>query len=110
MLIQTFVPKLAVEALDVGILHGSAGIDEVELHSSFLCPAEHGLAGELRSVVHYQHLRQTSALGQFLQYPSHPLTGDGGIHRYDRTLSAEVVHHCQGPEPAAVPEAVMDEV
>jgi hypothetical protein len=54
MLVQTFIPKLAVKAFDVGILHRSAGIDEVVFHSLFLSPAKHGLAGKLWSIIQYQ--------------------------------------------------------
>jgi hypothetical protein len=73
VLVQAFIPKLAVEALDVGILHRFSWVYEVELHSAFLRPAEHGLASKLRTVVQHQHLGQTSVLAQFLQHPNYPL-------------------------------------
>ena len=109
-LVQTFNPELAVEAFDVAVLSGFPRIDEVQLHSSLLRPSEHGLTGELRSVVHHYYLGQTGEVSRFVQDSGHPLTGNGGVYNNRRTLPAELIYKGQRSEPAAVPQAVMNEV
>ena len=110
VLVQAFIPKLAIEALDVGVLRGFTWVDEVQLNPSLLSPAEHRLAGELRSVIHHYNLGQTGDFRQAVQDSRHSLAGYGGVYCYGRTLPAEVIYHGQGSEPAAVPQAVMNEV
>ncbi len=39
VLVQAFIPKLAVEALNVGVLSGFPRVDEVQFHPSLLRPA-----------------------------------------------------------------------
>ena len=45
------------EALDVGILHGLAGIDEVQLHPMGASPSVQDPLGEFRAVVYGDQLR-----------------------------------------------------
>ena len=51
MVIEALVPKLAVEALDVAVLDGLAGPDEMDLHAGGVSPRIEGLARELGPVV-----------------------------------------------------------
>ena len=57
MLVQALVSKPAVEALDVGVLVGFARIDLPQVDVPVVCPVEHRLANELRSVVTANDLR-----------------------------------------------------
>lgn len=52
--IQAVLSELAVKALYECVLSWLAWLDEVQLHSRFLRPEEHCLAGELWSVVHME--------------------------------------------------------
>jgi hypothetical protein len=49
-LVEALVPELAVEALDVGVLDGFPGTNELELDPALVRPLVEMLAGELRSV------------------------------------------------------------
>jgi hypothetical protein len=51
MLVQTLVAELAVEALDVGVLHGLAGTDEAQANAAAIGPLVEHAASELGSVV-----------------------------------------------------------
>ena len=51
MLVQALVPELAVEALDVAVLHRPPGLDEDVPNAVGLCPGHEYCAGELRAVV-----------------------------------------------------------
>ena len=51
MLVEAFVAELAVEALDVAVLHWPARFNEPVLDAVSLGPSDEGAAGELRAVV-----------------------------------------------------------
>lgn len=51
MLVEAFVAELAVEALDVAVLHKPARLDQQVLDAMLLRPCDEGPAGELRTVV-----------------------------------------------------------
>jgi hypothetical protein len=51
VLVQTLVAELAVEALDVAVLHGSPWLDQDVFDAVPRCPGDEGSAGELRAVV-----------------------------------------------------------
>ena len=52
VLIQTPIPKLAIEAFNKSVLGWFARLDEMQLHPSALSPALHGLGGEFCTIVH----------------------------------------------------------
>ncbi len=60
MLVEAFVAQPPVEALDVGILHGLAGIDEVQPHPMGVSPSVQDPPGEFRAVVYGDQLRQAN--------------------------------------------------
>jgi hypothetical protein len=49
--VQALVAQPAVEALDVGVLDGLAGIDEAQANTVLIGPLVEGLAGQLGAVV-----------------------------------------------------------
>ena len=51
MLIQAFVPELAVQAFNKGVLCRLAWLDKSKRDAGFLAPEEHSFAGELSSIV-----------------------------------------------------------
>lgn len=51
VLVQALVSELAVEGLDISVLHGSSWLDEVEHDASALCPGCQTLTDKLRTVV-----------------------------------------------------------
>ena len=57
MLAQHLVAEGAVEAFDVRVLVGLAGLDVLDRHGIGLGPLHEGFAQELRAVVRAQHLR-----------------------------------------------------
>lgn len=63
LLVQAFVPELAVEPLDVTVLHGAPGFDQDVANAVGMRPGHEGAAGELRPVVrsHGQRVRLDGA-------------------------------------------------
>lgn len=51
MFVQTFVPELAVEGLDVGVLGRPAGLDQLEVDAVAVGPLVKCPAGEFRPLV-----------------------------------------------------------
>ena len=67
VLVEDFLAEGPVEALDVGVLVGLAGLDVLEGHALAFRPLDEGLAKKLRAIVGAQHLRQTALLLQLLE-------------------------------------------
>ena len=53
-LVEQFVPHATVEALDIAILHRPSGRDIMPLDADLAAPCQHGVAGELGSVAHWE--------------------------------------------------------
>ncbi len=58
VLVQTFIPKLAVEALNKRVLHRLPWLNEVQMHAVLHRPGIQGRPGEFRAVVQDQGVRQ----------------------------------------------------
>lgn len=57
VIVQALVPKLTVEAFDVSVLRGLAGLDELQGDAVGICPLVERLAGEFRTLVGADGLR-----------------------------------------------------
>jgi hypothetical protein len=56
MAVQAFVPELAVEALDLAVLHWPAWLNQDVANAMGLCPALKRPAGKFRPVVGTDHI------------------------------------------------------
>lgn len=90
MFVEALIAELAVEALDVAVLHGLARLNEQVLYAMALCPTHEGPAGELRAVVGAYSLRIAAESGCLIEQARHVLTGDAEVGRDVDTLVAEV--------------------
>ena len=68
VVVQTFVAKLSVEALEQSVLHGLAALDEMQRHMILRCPLIHDAAGELCSVIYLNRRRRPAFFSQSLQH------------------------------------------
>jgi len=55
IIVQAFIPKLAVEALNISVLNRLARLNESQLDAVLVSPEIKGLADELRSVIDSYH-------------------------------------------------------
>ena len=110
MVIQAFVPKLAVEALDVAVLHRSARLNEDVANPVGLCPCHESPAGELWAIVGTHRNRIATEQGRPIEKPSHIQATDAVVGRNVHALVAEIVGHGQALEAPAVGQAVAHEV
>ena len=73
-LVQVLVPELAVEALDVAVLHGAPRLDQDVANAMRLRPGHEGPAGELWTVVGTYSLRVPAKQRSAVQHPGHVMT------------------------------------
>src|SRR6187200_1419654 len=79
VLVEAFIAEPAVEAFNEGILGRLAEVDEVEPDTVAPSPLVERLADHLGAVVHDDLFGQAAGLGQALQDPHHPDTGQRGV-------------------------------
>src|SRR5690606_24339181 len=85
------VTHLAVEALDVAVLHGLAWREVVLVDPVIPRPGKDCDRGELRAVVGDGHPRLAASSDQGRQRAGHALPGDRGIRDRGQTLPGGVV-------------------
>lgn len=68
-LVQALVTELAIEALDVAVLHGSSWLDQYVAHAMRLGPSDEGPTGELWAVVGSHCGWVTSEGGRTIEQP-----------------------------------------
>jgi len=110
VLVQTLVPELAVEALDVGVLRRFPRVDEVQLDPVTVRPGVQRLSAELPAIVGDDRPGDSSRLRQSVHDPHDPGTGERRVHLDGRALPGEVVHDRQRPELPPVREAVLQDI
>lgn len=73
--VETLVPELTVETLDVRVLDRLSGPDELQGHSFLIGPLVERLAGKLRAVIDGDGLGKAPGGRQFVQGANDPRTG-----------------------------------
>jgi len=109
-LVQELVAHLAVEALDIAVLHGFAGSDVVPVDAVIPGPGEDGMGSQLGAVVRDNHSRPPSALDDGRQLPRHSLARDRGVGDRAQAFVGHVVGDVEDPEAAAIGHLVVHEV
>ena len=89
VVVQAFVPEVAVEAFDVAVLHESAGLDQDVPDALALRPCHEGPARELRPVVSSYRQQVATKDCSAVQQPGHVVPRDAVVGRDVHTLMAE---------------------
>ena len=95
MLIEAFVSKFPIEALDKGVLNRFSRLNKPELDFVFKSPKIKSLADKFRAVVHRYHLRQPATQGDTIKHSAYSLPGERVVCLKNRTFSAEVIDNGQ---------------
>lgn len=105
LLVQALVAELAVEALDVAVLHGLARSDQDVPDAMAGGPGHEGSTGELRAVIG-PHRRGVAAEDRCLvEHACHVRARDAEIHGDVDALVAEVIGHQWSLAAGRVPVA-----
>lgn len=102
VLVEAFVPELAVEALDVGVLGGLARLDKDVLNTSCLHPCHEGSACELRSVVGSDGLWVAPEPRGLIQDAGDVCARHGQVHSDVYALTGEVIGDGQALDASAI--------
>src|SRR5690606_38885798 len=108
--VQTLVPEGPIEALDEAILDWLARLNVVNPDVPGVGPGIEGPAGELRSIVGHDDLRQAALLPEPLEHFDDPHCGNRVRHMDRQALSAELVHDREASKAPTVAQRVRDEV
>ena len=93
VLVQAFVAELAVEALDVAVLHRPPGLNQDVPDAVTLSPGHEGPAGELRAVVRAHGTRVAAEPRGLVQQPCNVLARDPKVGADLHALMADVICH-----------------
>src|SRR5690606_20208005 len=110
VLVEALVAELAVEALDVAVLHRAARLDQQVFDAVALRPGDKDPAGELRTVVGANRPGIAPETGGLVQHAHDIGAADAVIDGDVDGLVREVVGHGQALETAAAGQRVTDEV
>ena len=89
LLAYALIPELAVEALDIGVLHRLAGIHKAQVDANAHRPLIHRLSREFRAVVHDDVQRRPPRGGEPLKHRM--CARQGSIHLDGQALACIVV-------------------
>lgn len=110
VLVEAFVPELAVEALDVGVLGGFARLNQDVLNASCLHPCHEGSACELRAVVRSDGLWVAPEPCGLIQDAGDVCARHGQVHRDVNAFMGEVVRDGQALDASAIGQRVTHKV
>lgn len=93
MFIEMLVTELAVETLDVTVLHGAPWLDQDVANSMGLRPSQECPTCEFRPVVGPNHLGIATKQRSLIQQPRDVLTRDPLVNGDINALMAEIICH-----------------
>lgn len=91
VLVQALASELAVETLDVAVLHGAAGFNEDVPDAPSLRPGHEGATGELRAVVGAHDLRITAKSFRLVQQARDVIARDPEVDQLASTKAGAML-------------------
>src|SRR5574343_752988 len=110
VLVEAFIPELAVEAFDVSVLRGLAWLDQDVLNASRLHPCHEGSACELRTVVGSDGLWVAPEPCGLIQDAGDVCAWHGQVHSNVDAFMREVICDGQAFDASPVGQRITDEV
>jgi hypothetical protein len=102
MLVQALFPESGVERLNTWVIRRGPGPAAGQFDAVAMRPLIQGLGGELRPIIHSQHLGPSVCAGQPFQHHGHPRPTQGSINLDSRTLTGHVIHEREGAKPPPI--------
>jgi len=110
MLVKAFVPKFAVEALNVGVLCRLAWLDQLQLYALSIGPFVESFVSELWDLVCTDCRRVTTEASRLIQDAGYALPGNPEIHHQVNCLLGAVIDDRQYLEPPPAGERIHHEI
>src|SRR6202035_1729997 len=95
------IARIALEGLDVAVLHRSARCDVMPIHTMILRPAQHRVRGELGAVVGNDHLRLAARADEHRQLACNPFARDRGVGDCRQTYARHIIDNVEDAEAPA---------
>jgi len=108
--IEDLAPEGPVEAFNLGVLRGFAGLDVMEPHAVGLGPGDYFRGVEFRSVVDADLIRQGPALPDLVEHPDDPLRGQRTVDFDGQSLARAFVDDVEGAEVLPAEQRIVHEV
>ena len=102
VLVEAFVPELAVKTFGITVFGGFARGDVMPLNAVILRPLQYGTAGKLRTVVTDDTVGFAMLFDEPVEFPHHPGTADGRIYGQYQAFTGALVHHAKDAEAASI--------
>lgn len=111
IVVEAFVAKFAIEALDECVLGRLSRRDVMQFYASRRCPRKHHEACQLGAVVHHQTFWVLAAFGgDSIEHACNARTADRSIDLDREGLAREVVDDVEGADPTAILKRIVHEV
>src|SRR5215831_6070941 len=110
VLVEAFIAKTAIEALDKSVLNRLAWGDVVPADNAVLLPVQDGARSELGAVVADDHQRPLAGCDDGIELACYPAAGDRCVNNKRQALAGEVVDNYEHSEAAAIGQYVRDKV
>lgn len=110
MLIQAFLSKPTVEALNEGIVRRFSGSGEIQLHAPGVCPEIKLLGNKLRSIIHPNTSRFAISQHRQVQRVNYVTGGVAKTHANGWTDSGVVIDNGQATQFLSVVQLVRDKI
>lgn len=108
--VEELVADLTVERFNAALLRWLTGRDEVQLDILLGCPAQHGVARELRAVIKPNRLGQPAFEGDPFKLPDSVGASQRVVDVQRQALAGEVVDDGKGSNRAAVLNPIVHEI
>ncbi len=108
--IKDLAPEGPVEAFNIGVLRGLAGLNVMESHAVGLGPGDYFRGVEFRSVVDADLIRQGPALPGLVEHPDGPLRGQRTVDFDGQNLARAFVDDVKGAEALPAEQRIVHEV
>lgn len=95
VVVEAFVPKLPVEALDEGVLRRLSRRNVMQLYAMLSRPRKHCETCQLGAVIHHDGFWQSAFVGDPIEYAANASTADRGVDFDREGFTREVVDDIQ---------------
>ncbi len=110
VLVETFVPEAAVEALNVGILRRTAWLNQHVFDLVHLCPCQKGSGRKLGAVVGSDGPWVAAELRRLVKQTCDVARTHAKVHRDLHALATEIIDHRQAFDPSPCGQTVAHEI
>ena len=108
--IQALIAKPAVEALDMGVLRGLAGVNEISRHAMCIGPSVQDAPSKLWTIVHANPFGRAKGAHELVEDTRDAWAWERGVDFQHQALTSHPIEQIQRAKTASIDEHVLHEV